>query len=158
MNILNFIIVIDINNRVGERSRFQIVIIAYLYLSLLLFASLSLPFCISFSLPQSIFRSASLPLLSQSLTVYLFSSLPPSLCLSLSLSSSLPLSLFISFSHSLCLSQFLTLSFSLSFSLSSLSTVLYRDIVPHNPFESFGYRHVFREWYENNKGENTTQN
>ena len=35
---------------------------------------------------------------------------------------------------------------------------LYRDIVPHNPFESFGYRHVFREWYENNKGENITEN
>jgi NADPH-dependent 2,4-dienoyl-CoA reductase/sulfur reductase-like enzyme len=36
-------------------------------------------------------------------------------------------------------------------------TTHYRDIVVHNPFESFGYTHVTTEWYENNHGKFISQ-
>lgn len=31
-------------------------------------------------------------------------------------------------------------------------TTHYKDIVPHNPFTNFGYKHVSGEWYENDQG------
>jgi hypothetical protein len=36
--------------------------------------------------------------------------------------------------------------------LLSVRTTHYRDIVPHTPVVSLGYRHITTEWYENNRG------